>query len=327
MLPPVSTSLCTVCGAVLRDGICPNGHPQRAARRARSRRRRRWPWVFAFLLLLVAGASYGGLRWYPLRAAGDLMRPTSAEFTAAIEAYRRVVAAAPVEGDDPQVVVDAAAALAEPAEAARSELMAAQLELEGRTAPEIPVVSDQSPLAEAIDERERILRLYPLALQTVGDLESLSGYVTELSTTLPQLQNMESMLGKAGPAGLSDAVSVATPVASQLSADLEAITPPDEVGAVHASLQAIAQQITGDLEQAGETAGQASQPVLRALVKDVIGEIRDFREAVAASPATALESGLRIELGRVDRLSGRIVEGLLALQDDGVDGLTIPAAA
>jgi hypothetical protein len=320
----MSSSFCTVCGAVLRDGACPNGHPQRAALRARSRRRRRWPWVLAFLVLLIAAAAYGGLRWYPMRAAGDLMRPTSAEFAAAMQVYREAVGAAPMEGNDPQVVVEAAAGVLDPAERARTELTEAQVQLEGRTAPEIPVVSDQPPLADAIELRERILRLYPLALETVADLESLAGYVTELSRTLPQLQNVESMLRKANPANMSEAVAVATPVAGQLSADLEAITPPEELGAVHASLQAITAQITGDLEQAGETAGQASEPVLRALIGDIIGEVRDFRQAVATSPATALEAGLGTQLRAVDRVTARIAEELKFLQADGVSGLTIP---
>jgi hypothetical protein len=321
----MSTSFCTICGAVLRNGVCPNGHPQRAALRARTRRRRRWPWVLAFLVLLIAVTAYGGLRWYPMRAAGELVGPTSVEFAAALEAYREAVEAAPVEGDDPQAVIEAAAAVVEPAQAARIQLTQAQLKLEGRTAPEIPVISDQPPLSDAIELRERMLRLYPVALETVADLESLAGYITELSRTLPPLQNIESMLRKAGAAELSEAVAEATPVAGQLSADLEAITPPDELGAVHASLQAIAAQITGDLEQAGETGGQASEPILRALVKDIIGEVRDFRQMVAASPATALESGLQAGLRAVDRLAARIEEGLRTLQDEGVTGLTIPA--
>jgi hypothetical protein len=262
-----------------------------------------------------------------MRAAEDLMRPTSAEFAAAMRAYREAVGAAPMEGNDPQVVVEAAAGVLDPAETARVELTEAQVQLEGRTPPEIPVISDQPPLADAIELRERILRLYPLALETVGDLESLAGYVTELSRTLPQLQNVESMLRKATPANMSEAVAVATPVAGQLSADLEAITPPEELGAVHASLQAITAQITGDLEQAGETAGQASEPVLRALIGDIIGEVRDFRQAVATSPATALEAGLGTQLRAVDRVAARIAEELEALQADGVSGLTIPDGA
>jgi hypothetical protein len=200
------------------------------------------------------------------------------------------------------------------------------LKLEGRSAPKIPVISDQSPLSDAAELRERILRLYPVALGTVADLESLAGYITELSRTLPPLQNIESMLRKADAANLSDAVAEATPVAGQLSADLEAITPPEELGAVHASLQAIAAQITSDLEQAGDTAGQASGPVLRALIRDIIGEVRDFRLAVATSPATALEAGVGTQLRSVERVTARIAQDLQALRADGVTGLTIPAS-
>jgi 3-oxoacyl-ACP reductase-like protein len=122
-------------------------------------------------------------------------------------------------------------------------------------------------------------------------------------------------------------VVVARPVAGQLAADLDAITPPEELGSVHASLQAIASQMGGNLEEAAAAGGQASEPVLRALVDDVVRDIRDFRQAFATAPATALESGLGAPLEEVERLSARIDQGLADLRDQGVAGITIPEPA
>lgn len=320
----MATSFCSVCGAVLRGGVCPNGHPQRAARRAGSRRQRRWPWVVALLVLVAAGAAYGGLRWYPERAAGDLMRPSSEDYASALEAYRAAVAAAPRESSDPHTVVQAAEDFGGPVEGARIALAKAQLSLEDREPPSIPVVLEQPPLADAIELRNRMLRLYPVALEATADLENLTGYVTELSRTLPQLQNVESTLRQAGPADVGDAVAVARPVAGQLAADLDAIAPPDQLGSVHAALQAIAAQMGSNLEEAGRAGGQASEPVLLALVEDVIRDIREFRQTFAAAPGTALQSGLGERLDQVDRMAERITAGLADLRDQGVTGITVP---
>jgi hypothetical protein len=283
--------------------------------------------VLAIVVLVVAGLAYTGLRWYPRKAAGDLMRPSSEEYARAMEEYRAAVATVPEAGTEPGVVIEAASTLGGPVEAARTVLHRAQLGLEDRTTPAIPVVSDQPPLGDAVEVRRLMLRLYPLALEVMADLDGMADYVTELSRTLPQLQNIESTLRKSGAGGLGDAIAVARPIAGQLAGDLEAIVPPDELGAVHAALQAIAAQIGANLDEAAGAGGQASEPVLRALVKDVIREIRDFREAVASTPAAASEGEPGELVKRVDRLSERIEDGLAALRADGVGGITLPDQA
>jgi hypothetical protein len=322
----MSTGFCSVCGAVLRNGVCPNGHPQRAAQRSRTRGRRRWPWLTLVLFILVAVGAYGALRWYPMRAAGDLMRPSSREFEVALVAYRQAVEAVP-DGGDAQAVVDGAQEVIRRTDAARTRLSAAQIALEERTPPSFPVISSRPPLDEATAVRERMLRFYTAALEGVADLESVAGYLTEVAGTLAQLEDVEATLRDASPAEVAGAVESAIPVASQLEADLEALTPPDDVGSVHASLQALADQIRADLEQVGETGREAAEPVLRALVRGIAAEIDTFRETIAGAPDAAFSSALGKELRRVEGIVRRITRDLGELEDAGVSGLTIPNAS
>lgn len=319
----MSTGFCSVCGAVLRNGVCPNGHPQRAVRRSRSRARRRWPWLAVALFLLVAVGAYGALRWYPMRAAGNLMRPSSREFEEALVAYRQTVEAVP-SGGEAQVVVDGAQEVIRRADEARVSLSGAQIALEGRTPPNLPVISTRPPLDEAASIRERMLRFYTAALKGVADLESVAGYLTEIAGTLPQLADVEDTLRDASPAEVAGAVESAIPVADQLAGDLEALTPPDDLGSVHASLQALADQIGADLEQITETGREAAEPVLRALVRGIVVEIETFRETIAGAPDAAFGSALGRELRRVEGIVRRITRDLAELEDAGVDGLTIP---
>jgi hypothetical protein len=322
----MSTGFCSVCGAVLRNGVCPNGHPQRAVRRSRSRVRRRWPWLALALFLLVAVGAYGALRWYPMRAAGNLMRPSSRDFGVALLAYRQTVEAVP-GGGDAQAAVDGAQEVIRRADEARRRLSGAQIALEERTPPTLPVISSRPPMDEAIGVRERMLRFYTAALKGVADLESVAGYLTEVAGTLPQLDDVEETLRDASPAEVAGAVESAIPVASQLGADLEALTPPDDVGSVHASLQALADQIRADLEQIAETGREAADPVLRALIRGIVAEIETFRETIAGAPDAAFGSALGKELRRVEGFVRRITRDLAELEDAGVSGLTIPNAA
>ena len=319
----MSTGFCSVCGAVLRNGVCPNGHPQRAARRSQARRRRRWPWVVLVLFLLLAGAAYAALRWYPQRAATDLMQPSSEEYAKALESYRAAVEAVPPAGD-PQAVIDGAQAVLDRAEAARTTISEAQLALEDRAPPDLPVISGRTPLDEAIGVRQRMLRFYTAALTGVADLESVAGYLTEVSGTLSQLEDLEDTLRGVSPAEIAGAVEVAIPVSNQLTADLEALTPPEELGSLHASLQAIAQQVGADLEEAAGTGRPSAKPVVRALIARIEGEMESFRAAIAGAPDTAFTSQLGRDLRRVETIVRRIDEGLNELEDAGVRGLTIP---
>jgi hypothetical protein len=322
----VSTVFCTVCGAVLRQGVCPNGHPQRAAQRAQARteQRRRWPWVLLLLFLLAAAAAYGGLRWYPKEAAGDLMGPSSKEYADALGAYRAVLESFPAADAEPKPVIEASEQVLLQAESSRAEIAAAQRALEGRSAPDIPVISERPPLDSAIFLRERMLRFYPGALAAIADLEGAAGYLTELAGTLPQLRDLRGAL-PGGGGQIGPTIESARPISAQLAGDVEALTPPEELGSLQASLEAFAGQIISNLDQAADTGGQAAGPVFKALMDDIRSEIRSFEEAIAHAPETALDSGLRKELrGLADR-AGRIEADLIALRDQDVDGLTLPS--
>jgi hypothetical protein len=320
----MSTAFCSVCGAVLRNGVCPNGHPQRAARRSQARRRRRWPWVLLILFLLLAGGAYAALRWYPQRAAGDLMRPSSVEYADALTAYRAAVEAVPPAGDDAQAVIDGAQAVLDRADAARTILSEVQIALEERAPPDFPVISSRTPLDEAIGVRQRMLRFYTAALRAVADLESVAGYLTEVSGTLSQLDDLEDALRGVSPGEIAGAVEVAIPISNQLNADLEALTPPEELGSLHASLQAIADQVAADLEEAGGTGRPSAEPVIRALIGRIEAEMQSFRAAIAGAPDTAFTSQLGRDLRRVETIVRRIDEGLTELENAGVNRLTIP---
>jgi hypothetical protein len=320
----MSSGFCSVCGAVLRAGVCPNGHPQRAAQRSLTRRRGKWPWVVAILFLLVAGAAYVVLRIYPQRAAGDLMRPSSEEYAGALASYRAAVEAIPSAGDDAQAVVDGAEAVLVRVDTARGDLSEAQLALEERTPPDLPIISTRPPLDEAIEVRQRMLRFYTAALAAVADTESVAGYLMEVSGTLSQLRDLEGTLRGVSPEDVPSAVEAAIPISNQLTADLEAVTPPEELGSLHASLQAIAEQVGNDLEEAAGTGRPSAEPVVRALVGRIEAGMQSFRAAIAGAPDTALSSGLGKELRRVETIVRRIDEGLEELEGSGVSGLTIP---
>jgi hypothetical protein len=276
---------------------------------------------------VVAGVAYGALRWYPTRTARTLMRPTSADYARALGSYRSAEGSLPAGGTDAQTVVDAAQRVLAEADRARNDIAAAQLDLEGRSAPEIPVISSRSPLDEAIELRERILKFYTEALQAIGDLQSLAGYLSEISGTLAQLDDLEREIAKAEPQEAASAVEAAVPTATQLAGDLEALTPPEELGSLHASLQAIVDQITSDLDQLQRTGRQAAEPIVRALLDDILAEVDSFRGTIAGAPDAALGAGLGKVLNRVQGIVGRIADGLKELRDQGVTGLTVPGSS
>jgi hypothetical protein len=276
------------------------------------------------LLLLGAAAAYGALRWYPMKAAGDLMGPSSEEYTEALRAYRATVASFPAAGTDPKPVVQGAEQVLVQAESSRADIAAAQLALEGRSAPDVPVISDRPPLDSAILLRDRMLRFYTGALGTIADLEGTAGYLTELAGTLPQLRDLREALGPGG-GEVGPTIESARPISTQLAGDLEALTPPEQLGSLQASLEAFAGQITSNLDQAAEAGGQAAGPVFRALMDDIRGEIRSFEDAIAQAPETALDAGLRRQLRGLANRAQRIEAELSALRDQAVPGITVPS--
>lgn len=316
----MATRFCARCGAVLKNGVCPRGHPQRALR-TRKRQRRKWPIVIAALLVLVAAGSYLGLQWYPARAAGELMRPSSAEFTEALQAYRAALESLPLEEADAETVVGSIEDIQARAETGRQELSAAQLALEDRTGPRIPVVSSRPPLDQALAVRDTMLAFYTEALETMAALDGVARYLSALSGTLPQVDEIESSLRGGAGAG---AVATARSVAGRIVADLQAVTPPEDLGGLHSSLMIVARRIADDLQQIEETQGQASQPVIQVLIEDVGQQAAAFRDTVAQVPQAVVDAGLGSTLARLDRRVDRISDGLASLRDEGVTGMVIP---
>jgi hypothetical protein len=328
MLARVSAGFCSVCGAVLRDGVCPHGHPQRASRlrdRGRSGRAgRTFAWII--LLLFVAGVAYGGLVWYPEQAATDLMRPSSEDFAVSVDVYRSTMAGFPPGPTDPQALIDASAGFVAAVGPTREELTRASARLEERQSADLPVISSRQPLRQARVTRDRMLDFYTSALETLASVEGVAGYLTLVGPVLPVLDNLEQALGTPGQDEVAGAVAAATPIADQILADLRAITPPEELGGLHATLVAIAERIRLDLDEIARAGREGTEQVVRALVQDVQAQIVTFREAVGAAPRDAGRSGLDDRTARVDELTVQVTAELEALRDRyGITELTIPS--
>lgn len=276
------------------------------------------------LLAVAAGAGYMGLVWYPFRAAEALMRPTSSDYGRALTAYRAAVDAVPEPDGEPEEVIEAVDPVLARAQEARDRLAEAQLKLEDRTAVQIPVVSGRPPLGDALELRESILSFYTGGLETVGRLDAVARYLSGLSGSLTQLDGLEEEFDGVSAEGAGRAVQSAQPVAEQLSADLEALVPPDELGSVHSALQAVAGRIEADLRQIAQTAQQGG-PVVEALMADVHSEIDAFRQSVADAPQDALRSGLGGTLKALTRSIRRINEELAALRAQGLAGVVVPS--
>jgi hypothetical protein len=318
----MSAGFCTRCGARLEHGACPRGHPQRVAR-ARRRQRRRWPVLVVVVAFLVV-AAYAGLVSYPRRAAGELMRPASADYVASLTAYRRAAKALPQSGTGARALVEGADAILDEADQARTTAARAQLALEDRSASELPVISTRTPLAEALELRDRMRSFYTAALEALGSLDGIGRYLVDLSNALPRVAEIGAELSEASGAEVAEAAEGLKPEATQLRADLRALAPPDELGSVHAALEAIARSIEERLEEVAQAAEQGASPVVQALVEDVITEAAAFREAISEAPAEALDKGLGDRLRSARSNSKRVNEGLEELAQAGVSGLTLP---
>jgi hypothetical protein len=278
--------------------------------------------VVLLLVVLAAAGAYFGLVLYPERAAADLMRPSSAEFTEALGAYRVTIEAFPPGETDPTVLLQQATTILETADDTRERLSSAGGSLEAREPTDLPIVSGQAPLDQAIGIRDQMAAFYTGALETVADLESLAGYVTELGGVLPQLETFDQTLAGGE---LSSAVASAIPIADQYIADLQALAPPDELGALHTSLLAIARRMRADLDELAQAGDPTDSPVVAALLDDVRGDVETFRQTVATAPDVARQAGLGTRLKDLDTQAQRVTDGLRSLRDDhGISGLTIP---
>jgi hypothetical protein len=285
--------------------------------------------VVLLLTLILGAAAYVGLFWYPEQAAGDLLRPSSEEFAEALDAYRSMVQAVPPQGTEPQAVSSAVSGVLAETDESRATIARAQGSLEAREAVGIPVISSRPPLGEAARIRDRMLSFYTGSLELVADLENVSGYLTELGSALPLIDNLERALGQpGGDQGTDGIVASATPVTEQLLADLRAQVPPEELGSLHQSLLAIADTIRQDLEEAAASADEpGAEPVIAALLDDARDELVTFRETVGAAFDTALGAGIGGQIRTLDRRAGRVSADLADLRDDyDLTGLTIPSA-
>jgi hypothetical protein len=321
----MTTQTCTRCGAPLRGGVCPNGHPQRVARRRR--RGRRWGRAIslAVLLLLLAGAAYAALSWYPRRVAGQELEPTSRAFSEGLAAYREILAVYPAR-PRPRAIEQGARALLEQADPTRQTLGVGLGELDEHRIPSLPVIGSRPPLSIATGIHEEMFFFYTGALEAVADLEGVSRYLTQIAPTLPKLENLREELGNPQTPGEIDrAAAGASAVAGQLIADLRAVAAPEEMGPIQAGLLATARAIRQDLDDIDRISRQGRSPVLRALIEDVESRIRSYRDTFRAAPRETMDATLEPAIAAVDRSVRRIIKDLTALRDDyGVAGLTVP---
>jgi hypothetical protein len=330
ILPRVSqtTSMrtCTRCGLPLRAGVCPNGHPQRAARG----RRRRWPRLLriASVPILVAVLVYGGLFWYPVRAAKSLIVPSSEEFEKARTAYEATTGAFP-NSPDPATLVQQAAAVLASADAARQAITDAETRLEARSPVSIPVLDRRPPLPLAHDVRERMLSFYLGALELVADMEGVARYLTEVAAVLPKMEDLRGALGNPRtPAEVDAVIPAARAVADQILADLDALAPPVEIGSLHEALRAIVATTRGHLDELDAVRGRAARPILSTLVTEIGAQLDTFRETFIGGPGAALEAGLAPRMAELTGQIQRILEGLARLRDEhGLDDVVVPAAS
>ena len=322
----MSAPLCTVCGAVLRNGACPNGHPQRSSRR-RERRSRRGLWAFLFVFLVLAAAAYGGLVLYPRTAASDVIGPASEDFSESLVAYRATAGAFPPGETDAQVVASIADAVVAAAAEARIRLTDASVRLERREVVDVPIVSSRPPLDEAAAIRDRLAQFYSSALEVVADLEGISGYLSQVAGLLPQLDGLQNTLNAARAPNPGPAVTSAVPVADQLIADLQALTPPDEIGGLHSSLIGIAERVRqglDDVTAAAQGDNKDTIPVVQATLQALRDELTTFRSTLGSATQLARRAGLSAMLQEVDALAVEITERLAALRDQGVEGISLP---
>jgi hypothetical protein len=321
----MAAQTCTRCGAALRAGVCPNGHPQRVARHRR--RGRRWGRAvsLAVLVLLLAGAAYASFTWYPRRVTGQAVQPTSRAFASSLEAYRATLDVYPEEAR-PRAVQVASAEVLDRVASARQALGRGQAELQAHPLPNLPVIGNRPPISIAAGVHTDMQFFYTESLEVVADLESVARYLTDLAPTLPKLENLRRELGNPRTPGEIDrAAAGSLAVANQLITDLQAITPPEEMGPVHAALQTTSRAIRRDLRDIDRGSRQGRSPVLRALIGDVANRIRAYRDRFAAAPGEAFETSLGPTIEALDRSVRRIADGLTALRDDyEVAALTIP---
>jgi hypothetical protein len=280
------------------------------------------------VILAVAVALYGALVWYPVRATSSVMVPSSTEFEAARSLYVATVQAFP-ESADPVAVTEGAASVLETADQAREAITAAQTSLEARTPLSIPLFDRRAPLPFARDLRDRLLSFYLAALELVTDMEGVARYLTEITAVLPRLDALRGALGEPRtPDQVDGVLPAARPVADQLIADVEVLSPPLELGPTHEELRALAGAVRGRLEELGRIRGKTGRPIIRTLVTEIRAQLDTFGGTVLGGPTAALEAGLRPRIAELQRQIEAIIQRLALLREQHeLDDVVVPGAA
>jgi hypothetical protein len=224
------------------------------------------------------------------------------------------------------VLADLAATAVSAVGPARAELSAASVALTERTPLDLPVVSSRPPMPEAVALRERMIEFYTAAQQVVSGLERAASFITEAAKVLPGLAGLEEAMLTADPDSPDVALDTAIPLSDQLLVDLQALTPPSELGGFQQSLHTIAQGIRDHLEDlARARGGEAGKPVVAATIRNVRNEIVAFRQTFSTAPRQARGGGLGPLLEEVDALAVEITERLATLREArDLDGITLP---
>ncbi len=279
-------------------------------------------------MLAVAIAVYGALVWYPVRATSTVMVPSSTDFEGARSIYEATVQAFP-ESADPAAVAEGAAGVLETADRAREAITQAQTSLEARTPLSIPLVDRRAPLPLARDLRDRMLSFYLAALELVTDMEGVARYLTEITAVLPRLDALRGALGDPRtPDQVDRVLPAARPVADQLIADVEVLSPPLEVGPTHEELRAIAGAARGRLEELDRIRGKTGRPIIRTLVAEIRAQLDTFGATALGGAGAALETGLRPRIAELQGQIRAITQALALLREQyELDDVVVPEAA
>lgn len=270
-------------------------------------------------------AGYGGFVWYPVKAAGDLMRPASQEFVGARDSYRAVVDAFPAV-PELQTLNEGLTATLAATQPAREALSEAQTALDARDTVDIPVVRSRPALKRALELRERMVDFYIGALELVADIEGDARYLTSLLQVLPRVPALRSALGTPKtPKEVDQVLGAARPIADQLVADVEALSAPAELGSTHEAARAIASGIRTALDELDGVTGRTARPIIETLVAEIGEQLTDLEETVLGAPQASRDATLGPRIAEFDKQATRVANGLRRLRDDhGIEGLTIP---
>ncbi|HVM11263.1 MAG TPA: hypothetical protein VM638_02130 [Actinomycetota bacterium] len=321
----MSQATCTRCGRPLRNGVCPRGHPQRAARRRARPKRGRKLLVALLILALLAGAAWGAFRWYPERAAAQLLRGPSETFASTADAYNAAVHAFPTQPTAETLETQVSASVTTSARA-RPALADLQGRIEARDPVTIPVVRNRDPLPLAHRVRARMLDFAIGGLELIADMEGVSTYLQEAAPLLETADELESELGTPRtPRDVDGSAEAVRPVAGRLVSELGALTPPPELTATHESARAIAERIQADLTELDDVTGRGAEPIIRSLAQQIRRQLGSLRETLLSAPEEARDAGgLGARIDHLEAVQERIVRGLLRLRNRSGVAVTVP---